>query len=53
MNPAAIIALMATIQTLIKSYMDLTGKDVLTKDDFATKSPKELLKEMGIDLDTI
>jgi len=50
MNPATAIALFAMMQSIIKTYFDLTGKTSITKDDLAIKSPEEILKEMGIEL---
>ena len=53
MNPAMIIAMMALVQTILKTISDLTGKDVLLPADFATKTPEELLAENGIDVDDL
>jgi len=53
MNPMVIIAILSAIQTLAKTFTDLTGKQILIKEDFATKTPEELLKEIGVDLDPL
>ena len=50
MNAAAFSALSSLMQTIIKTYMDLSGKDAITREDLETKSPEDLLKDMGIDL---
>jgi len=38
------------MQTIIKTYMDLSGKEAITREDLETKTPEDLLKDMGIDL---
>ena len=47
MNAAAFIALSGMMQTIIKTYMDLSGKDTITREDLATKSPEDLLEGHG------
>lgn len=35
---------------LILLWMEMSGKESITKEDLKTKSPDDILKEMGIDL---
>lgn len=50
MPAAVIIAMMSLVKEGMLAYMEMQGKDSITKDDLMTQSPEQLLAMMGIDL---
>ncbi len=50
MGTAQIVLLaLGLSKELIVAYMEMMGKTSISIEDLKTKSPKDLLKEMGID----
>jgi len=51
MNPMIMIALITMLKEAVLLFMDLSGKTEIKKEDLVTKSPEDILAELGISLE--